>query len=214
MKAMRKTLSVMVAAGIVLAGTPSTLLAISAVSDPGAFGITVDPNASGTKVSGFITLTWDIERGTEKAQQNCLTEQQRAEGFVGEWVNNLYVVASMQKGSDFRPFNSNYADGNVKLSQMNKPDGTPGDPVVPDDILPLEGCFDRQDKQIRFLKYVIEQVIIPGFFECGSSRFPQPCPSYAVKRLGDILVTTDYDPAANSPSSGDAAVFEVELAVR
>lgn len=99
MKHAKKILSVMVAAAVVLAAAPSTLWAESAVTDPGAFGILVDPNASGTKVSSFVTLSYDYETDTERANA-CDSLR---------YVRNLYLVATTQKGNDIRPFSSNYA---------------------------------------------------------------------------------------------------------
>lgn len=182
----RRTLSVVAAAGIILAA-PSTLRALdSAVPDPGtAFDITVDPNAPGTKVWGFITLAAEVEIGTERAQL-CVPEELR-NTVPGVWVNNVHAVATMQKGSNLQPFNSNYTDTNI-----------------PGALQPLQDCFDNRNKMAAFVKYVIEGIVIPGFFGCGSGSLPS-CPPYAVKRISDILPSNKI---------GFSAILEIELAVK
>jgi len=71
-------------------------------TDPSAFGITIDPNASGTKVSGPVTLSYDYTFST----QLCPTS--------GRFVNNLYAVATFTKGNVTQPFNANYKTfGNI-----------------------------------------------------------------------------------------------------
>jgi len=114
----------------------------SQVGDPGAFGITVDPNASGTKVSGPVTLSYDYIFST----QQCPTS--------GRFVNNLYAVATLTKGNVTQPFNANYT--------------TPGFATNP----PLPACFDNQANQLLFLKLFIEQTVIPGFFNCTPGACP------------------------------------------
>jgi hypothetical protein len=126
----------------------------SQVSDPGAFGILIDPNAAGTKVSGPVTLSYDYEFGTDRAK-NCASQR---------WVKNLFAVATMQKGNQIQPFNSNYVSAGLSN---------------------LQDCFDNQANQVFFLRNFIEQVIIPGFFSCT----PGGCPGYAVKSIKNFLTT-------------------------
>lgn len=68
----------------------------SQVGDPGAFGIAVDPNAAGTKVSGNVTLSYDYEFSFVTCPDS------------GRFVRNLYAVATMTKGNLTQPFNANY----------------------------------------------------------------------------------------------------------
>ena len=130
------------AAAIALCTVPSTPWAESAVSDPGAFGILVDPNASGTKVSSFVTLSYDYETGTERANA-CDSSR---------YVRNLYLVATAQKGNEIQPFSSNYALAGLQEK--------------------LADCWDNQANQLFFFKYFIEQVVISGFFNCTSGACP------------------------------------------
>jgi len=69
------------------------------ITDLGAFGVLVDPNASGTKVSSATAFAYEYEIGTPRATA-CPS---------GRWVKNLHVVATAQKGNSIQPFNSNYA---------------------------------------------------------------------------------------------------------
>jgi len=97
--------AVAVVAGMLL-GIP-VVWAESQVGDPGAFGITVDQNASGTKVAGPVTLSYDYETNTDRANR-C--ESQR-------WVKNIYAVATFQKGNAIQPFNSNYVSAGLSNLQ-------------------------------------------------------------------------------------------------
>ena len=87
------------AAVLVLAAAPFAVQAESGVSDPGAFGILVDKSASGTKVSSFVTFSYDYEAGTVRADA-CDSRR---------WVRNLFIVAAAQKGNQIQTFSSNYA---------------------------------------------------------------------------------------------------------
>lgn len=77
------------------AGLPSAW-AESQVGDPGPFGITVDPNASGTKVSGPVTLSYQYE---DVPLSTCQSRR---------FVRNLYAVATLTKGNQMTAFSSNY----------------------------------------------------------------------------------------------------------
>jgi hypothetical protein len=90
-----------VAAAAMLAVAPAALRAESNVpiTDLGAFGVLVDPTASGTKLSSFVSFAYDYETDTPRALA-CLG---------GRWVKNLHVVATVQKGNEIQPFSSNYS---------------------------------------------------------------------------------------------------------
>ena len=94
------------------------------------------------------------------------------------WVKSIHVVATVQKGATTQPFSSNY--------------GLAGK----DD---LQDCWDNQANQLAFFKYVIEEVVIAGFYQC----VPGGCPSYAVKSVKNFLTT-----------GVGGASLEAELAVR
>lgn len=79
----------------VLAGLPSAW-AESQVGDPGPFGITVDQNAAGTKVSGPVTLSYQYETVPTSTCPSL------------RFVRNLYVVATLTKGNQMTAFSSNY----------------------------------------------------------------------------------------------------------
>jgi hypothetical protein len=89
------------AAASMLALAPAALRAESNVpiTDLGAFGVLVDPNASGAKLSSFVSFAYDYETGTARAFA-CLS---------GRWVKNLHVVATVQKGNEIQPLSSNYS---------------------------------------------------------------------------------------------------------
>jgi hypothetical protein len=89
------------AAAAMLAVAPAALRAESNVpiTDLGAFGVLVDPTASGTKLSSAVTFAYDYETTTPRALA-CLS---------GRWVSNLHVIATVQKGNEIRPFSSNYS---------------------------------------------------------------------------------------------------------
>ena len=117
----------------------------SQVGDPGAFGITVDPNADGTKLYGPVTLAYDYEIGTPRAKL-CSNQH---------FVRNLYVVASLTKGNVTQPFNTDYtayaaANGGRDLSD----------------------CFDNQNNQLELLRFFITSVVIPKAFSCDPSACP------------------------------------------
>jgi hypothetical protein len=69
------------------------------VTDLGAFGLLVDPNASGTKLSGVVAFAYEYEEGTERALA-CRLDR---------WVKNLHVVATVTKGNTTHPLSSNYS---------------------------------------------------------------------------------------------------------
>jgi len=78
-----------------LTGSPGAW-AESQVGDPGPFGITVDQNASGTKVAGPVTLSYQYET---VPTTTCPSTR---------FVRNLYVVATLTKGNQTTAFSSNY----------------------------------------------------------------------------------------------------------
>lgn len=86
-------------AAMLLAAAPSVLRAESSVGDPGDFGIPVDPNASGTKLSAFVTFAYEYEGFTPRANA-CDSLR---------WVKSIHMVATVQKGWAIQPFHSNYA---------------------------------------------------------------------------------------------------------
>lgn len=77
------------------------------VTDLGLFGVLVDKNASGTKVSSFVSFAYEYETGTLRSA-GCLSER---------WVKNLHVVATVQKGNELRPFSSNYSLAGLDILQ-------------------------------------------------------------------------------------------------
>ena len=69
------------------------------VTELGAFGVLVDPNASGTKLSSSVAFAYEYEEETERALA-CDSDK---------WVRNLHVVATVTKGNTVQPFSSNYS---------------------------------------------------------------------------------------------------------
>ncbi len=96
MKRVNKILSVVVAVGMILLAAPSTLWAESAVPDPGNFFALTpefDPQASGTKYSGTLTVAYVFSNDLP-----C----------PGLTINNMYVVVTLQQGNDMKPFNTDF----------------------------------------------------------------------------------------------------------
>jgi len=87
----RKAVSLLLVAGFILAVPSSQLGATSAVPEPGAFGIPINPNASGTKLAGFMSIAYDID-----VDSGCDSQRR---------VNNMYVVLTLQQGNNIKPFN-------------------------------------------------------------------------------------------------------------
>ena len=105
MKLSKKSLAAAgLAAGLLIA--MPVAWAESQVSDPGAFGILIDPNASGTKVSGTVTLSYDYEFSSSQCPDS------------GRFVKNLYAVATMQKGNQIQPFNANYTTAAIGVNNL------------------------------------------------------------------------------------------------
>jgi hypothetical protein len=156
MKQVSKCLSAAALAAALLAVLPAAW-AESQVPDPGAFGIPVNPTAPGARASGLVTLSYDYDYNDDHGCDSL------------RWVENLYVVATMRRGKTIQPFSSNY-----ELAQVT----TPGFPNLAD-------CFDNQEKQLFFLKYVIEQVIVPAMFTC---TYPS-CPPWQIRSIKNFLTT-------------------------
>jgi hypothetical protein len=86
---------------MLLAVAPAALRAESnvPVTELGAFGLIVNPNASGTKLSSSVAFAYEYEMGTERALA-CVSDK---------WIKNLHVVATVTKGNTAQPFNSSYS---------------------------------------------------------------------------------------------------------
>jgi hypothetical protein len=97
----QNTLLGLAAAAMLFAATPGAVRAESNVGpqDVGAFGIIVDPNASGTKISNSVAFAYEYETGTTRAQA-CDSSR---------WVKNLHIVATVQKGNALDIVSSNYS---------------------------------------------------------------------------------------------------------
>jgi hypothetical protein len=99
MEQARKILSVVAAAGVMLAATPSVLWAGSAApdADPASFvgAELFDANASGTKFSGKLTIAYEV------GDQTC-------DGAT--FYRNMYVVLVLEHGGQSMPFTSQYLD--------------------------------------------------------------------------------------------------------
>ena len=115
----------------------------SQVGDPGAFGITVDPNADGTKIFGPLTLSYQYETVPGSTCPSL------------RFVRNLYAVATLQKGTQMQAFNTNYV---AYAAANNGRD--------------LADCFDNQANQVELLRFFLANVIIPQFFQCAPSACP------------------------------------------
>ena len=97
MKRAKRMLSLLLVAAMVLAVPSSGLWATSAVPEPGAFGIPINPNASGTKVSGPMSVAYQI---TASADPSCTS---------GRQVQNMFVVVTLQLGNTIQPFNRDFS---------------------------------------------------------------------------------------------------------
>src|SRR5215470_18958298 len=97
MKRAKRTLSLLLVAAMLLAVPSSGLWATSAVPEPGAFGIPINPNASGTKVSGPMTVAYVFA-----TVPDTVCPSQRL-------VQNMFVVATLQQGNIVQPFNRDFS---------------------------------------------------------------------------------------------------------
>ena len=88
----RRTLTMLLLTAITLAMAPSLMQATSNVPEPGAFGIPINPNASGTKLSGPVSIAYDIEPDAATCPS-------------GRRVFNMFVVLTVQQGNNIKPFN-------------------------------------------------------------------------------------------------------------
>ena len=93
----KTTVKVILIAAMALGTGASGLWATSAVPEPGAFGIPINPNASGTKVSGPMTVAYSIS-----TVDNTVCDSTRR-------VDNMFVVATLQQGNTVQPFNRDFS---------------------------------------------------------------------------------------------------------
>jgi hypothetical protein len=132
----RRILSIVIAAGTMLAIAAPNLRAESAIPDPATFfaGL-VNPRAQGKKVSGFLTIAYVlVESGDPVACPSVI-------------VDNMYVVTTMRYRQVVKPFNRNFIDAG-------------GNRVV------LPFCFDDLQSQIDFVLGLFKEEVIPFFFQC------------------------------------------------
>ena len=101
MKTSQVTFLGLAASAMLFTATPATVRAESNVGpqDVGAFGILVDPNASGKKLTSFVAFAYEYETGTPRADACDSTR----------WVKNLHVVAAVTKGNNTDTVSSNYS---------------------------------------------------------------------------------------------------------
>ena len=163
MTSARKALSVLLA-GLMLATVPSGLWATSAVSDPNTpFGIQVDPNASGTKLSGELTLAYEVVLVTNACDGSA--------SVPAKLVLNIFAVLTLQKGNTAQTFNGDIQHAGVGWNAAGV-------------------CFDEhQPFALSFVDGLITTKVIPSptfFGPCGGVGQPA-CPNYAVKSLTNIL---------------------------
>jgi len=87
-----RTLRVLLVVVLSLTTAPSGLWATSAVPEPGALGIPINPLAFGKRVHGFMTLAYDIR---EDETGDCPSLR---------LVNNVFVVAELERRQVARLF--------------------------------------------------------------------------------------------------------------
>ena len=110
----------------------------SGLDDPTAFfaNLTnINPQASGKKVTGFVTIAYDFVEVPADQQNFCQTI----------WINNMFVVATMNYRKQTKPFNRDFTAA----------DGTQIQPSF---------CFDDFQSQVNFVLGLIRQEVIPTFF--------------------------------------------------
>lgn len=100
-KPSQSTVLAFAASAMLLALAPASLRAESQVpvSDLGQFGLLVDPNAAGTKLTSAVAFAYEYEMNTPRADA-CESDR---------WVKNLHVVAAVTRGGGVTPFSSNYS---------------------------------------------------------------------------------------------------------
>lgn len=144
-----KFLSVLLIAVMMPIVAPSGAWAESGVPDPDTFfgPLIVNPQAAGTKLSGSVSVAYDRE---EAAGSDC-------NSFI---VNNMYVVATFERGGTAKPFNRDF----TTVSQA---------PI----------CFDDQGTQVNFVLGLFADNVVPFFFGCS----PGTCPGFEVKSVKNFL---------------------------
>jgi hypothetical protein len=95
----RRTLSVLLVVAVVFAIAPSPLWAVCEVPTPGSIGIPVNPNASGTKLFGTLTIFYNITdichiNGTPSPACACDTQVK----------TQVFAVLKLQSGNTIATF--------------------------------------------------------------------------------------------------------------
>jgi hypothetical protein len=180
MEQARKILSVVAAAGLILAATPM-LWAGSAVppdTDPAYFlgdfkALVFDPNAPGTKYSGKLTVAYEAAPLPEGASCDF------------SFYRNMYVVLTLQKGTQNVPFVTQYRDA------LNATDGFCG----------LDGEMNTQ-----------AQVIVDLIEHKVKLQFCPECTEFAkIKSISNLQYVQPGTPLSSPNSGGFSADITVAL---
>jgi hypothetical protein len=205
---MRRILAVAAAAGVIIAAAP--LWADSAAPtgnaadfldgvhcpNPGTAPNYSDasptdcynPNASGTKFSGTLTVVYGKIQDPV-TQQSC--------------VYNVFVNLTLQQGNFLVPFTTDYENG-VR-------------PHAGTSLSFSASCLspgENEDEQVRVIIDLIRKTVIPFFYPglCGGGAFSGQgtCPSFQVKDISNFVSTTG--PLSSATSDGFSA--DVTIAAR
>ena len=150
----RRVLGLLLALAMTGMVTAPQVYAESAVGDPNTT-FSLNPNASGTKVTGTMTIAYD----------------QGAPCNGTFFINNMWVVLFLTKGNLSKPFDRDLLSSG------------------------LSGfCFSDQVAQENFVRAIIENDVIPFFFNCTAGV---NCPSYEVKTMTTPLPSGTGALAAN-----------------
>jgi hypothetical protein len=141
-------------AAAMLAAAPEATMGESAVPNPGEFfqfTPEFDPQASGTKYDGTMTIAYVFADDPA----GCSDSERR--------IDNMYVVLTLSKGSEVRPFNADF------VSTQTAP-----------------FCFLGESQQTQFVLSIIRNQVLPHFY---AGCFPGSCPAFKVKSVSDFLST-------------------------
>lgn len=160
MSAGKRALGVLLVAVMTFAAAPSALWALGEVPTPGALGIPVNPNASGTKVAGTLTLAYEF---TALGDDPICASGIRMK---------VFAVLRLKKGVDLGTFSDDI------VTTITVPGPKKGTTITLTGI-----CFEDFASQTTLVVNLIEDKVIPFFFPSS------PSASFEIKSVSGIVQT-------------------------
>lgn len=96
-----RALSVLALASIVVAAVPAAAWAESNIPPGEAlpFQFLINPKAKGKKLTGFLTIAYDLGEVPEDQLDFCSSI----------FINNMFVVTTLERGQTVKPFNTDFS---------------------------------------------------------------------------------------------------------